>query len=68
MRGPRQHLRGTMKSKPTESNIASREQVAKNLAFLVVQALRSESQSNKHNKQETDQDTAKSKAKTGHIT
>ena len=57
-----------MKSKPTESKIATREQLAKNLAFLVVQALRSESQSNKHNKQEANHDATKSKAKMGHMT
>ena len=57
-----------MNSRPTESNIAAREQLAKNLAFLVVQALRGESQSNKHNKQEANQDTTKSKPKTGHMT
>ena len=57
-----------MNSRPTESNIAAREQLAKNLAFLVVQVLRSESKSNKHNKQEANQDTTKLKPKTGHIT
>ena len=67
MRDTRITYGGRMKSQTTESGIATRERLAKNLALLVVQALRREQQIEKHKPKETDQDTSKSKAETGHI-
>ncbi len=39
--------------RPGEASIVTREQLAKDLAFLVVQALRHEQQQKKHDEQET---------------